>query len=217
MKTNTEKIMGLLKSLEPKNHVLALELVQSLNLQKEVANLLNNSPVFHFLKGDLDEIKQGFFCYEGGFDNEDILHVLHTTEQIMGKLGTSQKLSRKIFCLTLEITQHLAKNNNCKAQVLFEHKNNSLWLGFCWMVGRQQARLLNEHMQLIDDKLSKEPGLLVMVDRFIVPQVSDEAEESEAFWEDIARRLKGQNYWYHFEALPTKEHRFSLLIEFLEK
>ncbi|HAS43024.1 MAG TPA: hypothetical protein DCS93_21270 [Microscillaceae bacterium] len=223
MKTQVHKVLQLWQNDDEKNRVLALELIQSLDLLPSIAQALNMHTAFQFLEtATLEDFTQRFYYYQGVLNNKTVHPVMGNIDRMLTQNRVSSALMRKIYTVIpdMNIIREVKPGYEAHSRILCECSFMGFVLGFSWIVSPQAGQVLKSQFAKVDEVLSTDESFQRYHRQIIQATglISGRAFKvnKDQMWADIARKLYQKKYQYGFA--PTQEgcQEFSLLLKFEE-
>lgn len=206
-----KKILELWQSGDSKNHLLAIELLESLELHQMVNHLINDFDLeeIPFLE---DNTPDSFFRYQGKFQETSSQFILQALDQVRLQHAFSEKLMRKAFNLIINIMYEIFPLTRAvhKGNLFFGIHHQSLWVGLHWQINPLQQPNLSKQLAKIKQEKDKQPFDFI---NYSTDGYNMFEEEATLAWQDITRKLRGHNLWYYFDFLPQKQCMFYFLVE----
>ncbi len=224
MKNQAHKVLQLWQNDDEKNRLLALELIRSLHLLPQIAQVLNTQTAFTFLEtATLKDFTQCFYYYQGVVDNKTVHGIMGAIDQMLAHNGVSSALIRKIYTVIPDMNIIREVKPGCEQHscILCEHTADGFELGFSWIIDAQAGHALLAQFTKVDEVLRSDASFQRYHRQIIQATglISGRAfrVNKDQMWADIARKLYQKKYVYYFAPAQKDGQEFSLLLKFEKK
>lgn len=214
MLTKTQKLLQLLRSDRVDNRLLAIELMQSLHLQKQVAALVNHHSLFRFLEAA--HVTPDFFYYRGILRHASINNTLKGLCEMLIQSEVPTVTRRKICHLLSDLALI------CQAKPAFErhtrvvgeYTKQGIDIGISWYIDPAMTDHLQQQFRVIDELVQDKERLLDCNEYIVEATKHNLGTVNTKALADIACQLYKRCYQYKCTPLNEEAMVFSLLVKF---